>query len=204
MVRPTRRSLTSCSARTPPSWRSSTSAWRSPRVTKRRKQTTVGTRREGQTEWATSTKERESSGNGRVAKSRSGSWKSRRRGRTRRERRAGARQRPTRRLPPYPAGCGAVGGQPVTETGAPIFEAMASALTTDCASRNQARSASGSREGITSSRYAGIPSRERRSNSLMTWTPASAMKRSGGRRLSLRSRGKPLRSTWAPTGVAAA
>lgn len=147
MVRPTRRSPTSCSFRTHPSWRWSTSAWRSPRVTKRRKQTMVGTRREGKTKWRTSTKERESSGNGRLAKFRSGSWKSRRRGRTRRERRAGAKQRPTRRLPPYPAGCGAVGGPPVTETGAPVFGAMASELTTACASRNQARSASDSREG---------------------------------------------------------
>lgn len=147
MVRPTRRSPTSCSFRTHPSWRWSTSAWRSPRVTKRRKQTTVGRRAEGQTKWRTSTKERESSGNGRLAKFRWASWKSRRRGRTRRERRAGASQCPTRRLPPCPGGCGAVGGSPVTETGAPVFGAMDPALTTACASRNQARTASDSREG---------------------------------------------------------
>lgn len=173
MVRPTRRSPTSCSFRTHPSWRWSTSAWPSPRVTKRRKQTTVGTRREGQTKRQASTNERESSGNGRLAKFRSGSWKRRRRGRTRRERRAGPRQRPTRRLPPYPAGCGAVGGPPVTEPAAPVFGAMASALTTACASRNQARSASDSREGspVVDSRCWRNPIEPRPASRGQDWSP---------------------------------
>ena len=176
MVRPTRRSPTSCSFRTDPSWRWSTSAWRSPRATKRRKQTTVGTRRQGQAKWWTSTKERASSGNGRLATFRSGSWKSRQRARTRREPRAGARQRPTRRSPPYRAGCGAVGEPPVTETSAPVFEATASGLTTACASRNQAMSASDSREGspVVCSRCSRKPIEPRPASRGKSWSPCFA------------------------------